>query len=247
MSKTVLLHTLGNRDLQFPKDKGIPSGFARAYLMDNTEIGAENYLVIKKSGGFEEQRSFRDISALILKACQDDKEGLIYRQALSFPMLDQAIQYVFQHHGGLDKLLLCTTHQLPSHAQDTDLVAEIATQHFQEKFKDNPKVGEILIRYLNISPTNKGRERMLQQFHQLFQELKEEGFENIYISNNQGLPAATKALDFIGLFQGYHYLSIHPLEGVNEVSNIAYEEILTELIRERLIEIIKQTPLAISP
>ncbi|MEZ4851043.1 MAG: hypothetical protein R3B93_20995 [Bacteroidia bacterium] len=238
----LLIHTLGNRDLQFPKEVGIPSGFARKYLADNTEKGAEDFLVIRKSGEKKEP-SFRDVSRKIQDEIRHGKHKEIFTEALRFPMLEQVCRYVLTQKGQIDRLILCTTLQTPPHGQDTDLVAEMARDYFRREKPQFPGLKEIRIEYMNIAPYGRGRDESLRYFHEMIEEQKTQGFDQLYISHNQGLPTATRALDFLGLFQDYTYLSIHPQNGVSVVDNAVYESILSELIKDRLGEIIREASL----
>ena len=236
--KVLLIHTLGNRDLQFPKDRQLPPDFARDYLTENTEEGAENFLVLHKGRLNEHARNFREISEQVLQSWHQADSGQGFKAAVCFPMLDQVIDYILDMDGQIHQILLCTTHQFPPHGQDTDLVAELAKTYLEEKHGENSRIKDTAIVRLNISPEPESKARILSHFHKLIEQYRQAGCDKIYISNNQGLPAATQALDFLGLFQPYIFLAPHPRKGVNIISHAEEERILWQTFKAQLIEVI---------
>ncbi|RMG70669.1 MAG: hypothetical protein D6722_08375 [Bacteroidetes bacterium] len=231
MSRIALLHTLGNRDLQFPRDRGLPPDFARQYLTDNTERGAQNYLVIRKN---RQEPGFRAICARLLRAWNDPQQGPIFAQAMCFPLLEAAVSYLESTVGKPDLIQLCATLQAPPHPQDTDLLGELAMAYWRQRGEADAPAPQLSLAYLNVVPGEKGPVRMLRFFHRLLANLREEGYTRIFISHNQGLPQATRTLDLLGFFRDYTYLHLDPRRGVYVVDQSPFEEIIFEAVRDRM-------------
>ena len=236
MSRVALLHTLGNRDLQFPRDRGLPPDFARQYLTDNTERGAEQYLVIRKTN---EDPVFRAICGRLLRAWDDPQQGPIFAQAMCFPMLEAAMDYVQEAMGQVDLIQLCATLQAPPHPLDTDLLGELAMKYWQQRWQDEPDAPRLSVAYLNVASAEQGPVRMLRFFHRLLANLREEGYDRIFISHNQGLPQATRTLDMLGFFRDYTYLRLDPRRGVFTVDQSPFEEVIFEAVRDRMASLLE--------
>lgn len=237
----LLLHTIGNRDLQFAKSALFPGGFQETYLETNFED--QSYFVLRKDshpGG----ESFWRRSLNLQHLLKYDPNPEPVRTAMSFPMLEAAIGYVNQHIGRIDKLVLSTTLQTTPHKYDTDAIGEIAREYLLEHYSRETQVGRVFMESMHIAPVGKGKLDILLHFHQLMKKLKDQGFAHIIISNQQGLPDASSALTFVGFFQNYTYLSIHPKEGVKVVDHGTHEQILSDLVKEKVIQLIASTDLS---
>ena len=236
----LLLHTIGNRDLQFAKSALLPGEFQEAYLETNFED--ERYFVLRKDsppGGVSFWR--RSLNLQYLLKQETDHESIL--AAMAFPMLDAAIAWVIKHVGKIDKLVLSTTLQTTPHKYDTDAIGGIATDYLERHFDPQMQISQICMESMHIAPIGKGKLDILEYFHHLMQKLRKEGYEQIVISNQQGLPDATAALTFVGFFQNYTYLSIHPTEGVKVVEYHIHERILADLVKQKVMRLIDSTDL----
>ena len=238
MNKAVLIHTLGNRDLQFHSNAAIPGKFARTYFDVNTED--DQYYVLKK-GRQEGQATFREICVKIQRKLEDPDSQKLFEPAIYFPLLQAACTYILQDRPKIQQVTLYASLQSPAHHQDTDIVAEFAKAYLERHFPH--QIQTVHIEYFNMSPLPNDQARMLSEFNESLERISQQGFSPIYLNNNQGLPQATAILNFLGLFQPYTYLQIGKDNYANTVFQSRKEEILEGLLKNRLQEQLQEANL----
>lgn len=229
MSKTVLIHTLGNRDLQFSMDGSIPPIIYKNLLEENTED--EAYLVIKK-GSPKGDNYFRKNCKMLSQEIAADTENNII-PGIKFPMVDSAIRYIQEecHVSQIDKLVLIATCQAKPFAFDTDELGALIETHLSPYFSQKPGIEKIEVFYLEISAVSRQDELgLFNGVHKALQNILAEGYDQVFISHKTGLPKVTFALTFAGFFQGYSYLSASDKEVVVEDMS-GYEKLIRELIQ----------------
>ena len=208
--------------------------------MENSEQQSKNYYVIKK-GSKEQGKSFNSYSNSLLEMLRKGDKGLLTN--LCFPMLDQVINYVQLKKGTkIDKVLICATQQAQAHPFDTRFVGTIIKE-FYSKVIDEIPYKNLETYYLMID-FGAGQAKLIEDCYDLLKKEKEKGFTEVYISNRAGLPNVTQALNFVGYFQDYTYLSVHSKNGVSEVSHKKQESILSKLVKRKIIEFIDKTDLS---
>lgn len=235
----ILLHTIGNRDLQFPGSSGLPLDFQQAYLEKNTEKDAGSFFVLSKTPGPEPFQTFVKLAQEVRRRYETPRGEEAYRSAVRFPMLEAVIDFVLRREKLIDLLILMGTQQSPEHHQDTHPVAKLARSYLQNQ--ERP-IAEIQVVNLAASPTASGRKALLEECrHRSAPFLRPEN--QVYISNHQGLPDVSRVLDLLGFFQGYTYLAVHAKEGVSVVDHTPYEQILADLIQRKLLRVLSDTNL----
>lgn len=238
MNKAILLHTLGNRDIQFRTNAPLPGDFVEKCLDTNTED--PHYYVLKK-GRKEGQPTFREICKIIKRRSEDHNEKKLFQEAMEFPMLAHTCAYVLKEQDTIQNIWLYATSQPRPFHQDTDVMAPFAAAYLEQNFPN--QIVNIHIEYRNMSPKPSDRTRILSMFHEDLVKFNQSGFTHIYINNNQGLPQATAALNFLGLFQPYKYLQPGKDTSVEPVSHSQKEEILESLVKNRLFECLPEAGL----
>ena len=233
LDKTILIHTIGNRDLQVQNgpDVAIPVSITKL-LTDNKE---ENGYMILKNDRIEEH-CFRANSKHLEEHLEYHKESLL-KKHLEFPMLRKVLDHVIHRESEtnkrkhIDQIRICVTKQADPHIQDTDYVGKICEKFYFPKVKDY--VDEIVVEEMNVKPSP-DKEKVINVVNDILDRVIADGFKHIYISNKQGLPDVTFAFVFCGLFQSYTYLSITP-QGVKEEKNTSYEKLIVKLIERKIV------------
>lgn len=217
MSKTLLIHTLGNRDLQF---KGsVPGAFMSRYLEPNSED--HDYYIIRK-GGDEPDASFRSYSARVLAELKA-KTGAEILPHLHFTILEQIISFIFNETScsQLDEVWLLPTKQNKPFIFDTDKIGLIAKEFLISRLTKNPNIDKVQVRYLKIAGNN--RDVIVQQVDEICSKIQH---EQVFISANQGLPEVTFAFTLMSILNGYTCIKAHPFK-MPEIDGIsAYQQLI---------------------
>lgn len=227
MNKTILIHTIGNRDLQFFKEEATFKDKERLLLTDNRED--ERFMVLKND--WEGDRLFRANSDELLRYLEADSAGRL-KKNLQFPMLEMAIQHVVDQKTPVDQIRICVTKQADPHHQDTDYVGKICSQYYFPKLQEKFYIPEIKIEEMDVKP-DPNKVTVMQTVNKILERVLAEGFNHVYISNRQGLPDVTFAFVICGLFQSFHYLSITP-RGVVKADISEYEDLIVNLMNRKL-------------
>ena len=239
MGKTLLIHSLGNRDLQMAKSAPVPGDITDRFFDNNMEPGGEGYYVVKK-------QNFR-------MHCMDLEQSLSYefseseylRQYLELPILQPVMRWVAQTQGGIDRLVLLATKQAQPFQLDTDAAGKIASQLLQQRYSrpagTEPLLNEVALEFIDSEPGPQRKGRMMKTCFELLQDLQKEGFDQIFISPMAGLPDLSEALIFIGYFQAYTYLYHTPKDGrIHQMDFSIQEDILAQIVKDRVIQVVQQ-------
>ena len=242
MSKTVLIHTLGNRDIQFSSEAKLSAKITETYLSKNTEVGSEYFRHIRKSTydtDSEKKLGFRQICKILEERIRKGDEDL--KTAMKFPMLEKAGEFVLNQAAvqRIDKLILCPTRQDKPHPMDTDHLAPLAQRFVKGLYSRKHLIDHIEVKPIPINPQNpKAKLKMYEAIENLYTELEAEHFDKIYVSNRQGLPDVTNAFDLMGLFRGYEFLVIRSGsgQGVQIDDRGAQEQYLAKMLKDKDLE-----------
>ena len=238
--RSILIHTIGNRDLQFSNMVRGDGNFDKDYLEQNKEKGKENFLVIKK-GIRNSKHTFNKNSELILRQLENSSYAEDLRENLRFPLLESAIQFVrSQLTYPIDQVLVCTTYQMPAHPFDTFFVGKIVEKYLGSRVKTG-SFHTVKRHVMNIAPVGNLRAKIVKECEQLLEEVKGNNYQKIFISNTAGLPALSEALNLVGFFQGYNYLGIDANKGAFVVDKKDQEEVVFNLAKKKLIGVINNT------
>lgn len=219
---TLLVHTIGNRDLQFIA--GIEAAIREELLRPNPEGGTNLvFQVGTKESFWEQTKAFADH----LATASPNTTNYWYPQ-MSCPMLKSVLQYVAEQTGTIDQLWLLSTGQVPPYGpyeKDTYHAARLVQQYIEyHKEQEEPSpfdaIGEVRILCLTCN-LQKDRQGILWQIHQWLQEVHL-NFRNIYISNSSGLPKVAEALNLVGVLTNYRYLSCY--RSANGQEQLVFEE-----------------------
>lgn len=203
MSKTLLLHTIGNRDWQFNIDIG--NHEVRVLLEQNPENKEFTLVPIKSStvaGKYE--LLFRENTEKLAQIYKSNSAaGKELRAQHSFPMLFSACDFVLKKEAQIDELWLIATDQVPHHGFDTVHVAPIAKEVTIEKFTSPTRkkyIQSCELNYLKWAfDNNETEEKVYDFFHAALRQKHVEGFDKIYISCNTGIPDVTNILKILAL------------------------------------------------
>lgn len=198
MSKTLLLHTIGNRDWQFNIDIGINE--VRVLLEPNPENKDFTLVPIKSSKvGGEYELLFRENTEKLANIyASNSAAGKELRAQHSFPMLSSACDYVLKKEAKIDLLWLIATDQVPHHGFDTVNVAPIAREVTLSKF--TTPTGEMRIQDCELNylkwdfDKNETEAEVYHFFHAALRQKFLAGFDKMYISCNTGIPDVTNIL-----------------------------------------------------
>ncbi|RMG70674.1 MAG: hypothetical protein D6722_08400 [Bacteroidetes bacterium] len=248
MGKTLLIHSLGNRDLQLSKAAPIPGEFRDKYFEDNSEGLEERVFYVVKKDRFRDH--CRDLHHTLTYGL-DQAEKAALETHLEMPILMPVLRKVAKRFQGIDRLMLLATQQPIPFRQDTDEAAKIAALLLHERYSreaPDPKqawLGEIEIRHFDSKPGPERKARMIRECAGMLEDAKKDGFDRIFISPVAGLPALTEALIFVGYFQNYTYYE--PIALTQEVIEMDFgeqEQILAQNVKDRLISLIRDANLS---
>lgn len=227
MPKTLLIHTIGNRDLQFTNQ--LPAKYVNGYELEFNKEGMGEYYVIPQRS---KNSYFRSI-------CQDvimDLGGLHASHILDcmrMPMLEAVCQYIYKKENTLiDRVLLCFTAQPEPFRTDTDKIGEIIENYLEDKLSTRlPQVAEFSYKYmaLRLDPEVE-KYSIFQYINREVMQTSIQGFDRVFVSPRQGHPDITFAFQICGLFQGFSYLRLGK-DGVAVDSLAPYEEIIRQIIQ----------------
>ena len=225
MSKTLLLHTIGNRDWQFNIDIG--SNEVRVLLEQNPENKEFTLVPIKSStvaGKYE--LIFRDNTEKLVQIYKrNSAAGKELRAQQSFPMLSSACDYVLQKETQIDSLWLIATDQVPHHGFDTVHVAPIAEEVIMESF--TTPTGKKCIQNCDISylkaafDKSETEAEVYNFFHAALRQKHLAGFDKMYFSCNTGMPDVTNILKILALREDNCIFLKHK---VNNINGVTYTE-----------------------
>lgn len=198
MSKTLLLHTIGNRDWQFNIDIG--SNEVRVLLEQNPENKEFTLVPIKSSkiGGKYELIFRENTEKLAEMYAHNSAAGKELRAQHSFPMLFSACDFVLKKETHIDELWLIATDQVPHHGSDTVHVAPIAKALIVERYTTpggKKKIQNCELSYLKWDfDKNQTEAEVYHFFYAALRQKHLAGFDKIYISCNTGIPDVTHIL-----------------------------------------------------
>lgn len=206
--KTLLVHTIGNRDVQFVED--IKEKIKQKLLRSNPE-GGHGVLEV----GANKSESFWDRT----KALADHLETAgprttqYWYDQMDCPMLESVVQYVTKEEITINQLWLLSTGQDPPYGpyiKDTYHAARLIEQYITDQKKQiKPSLFDAIekVKILRLTRNlQEDRQGILFDLHQWLENAHLD-FSDIYISNKGGLPKVTEALNLIGILTDYHYLS----------------------------------------
>lgn len=188
MGKTLLIHTLGNRDWQFGPNIG--SDLINSLLEPNKE---NKFMKVPIS-------PFRD-STQKLKEIFYQNNTIDY-QALckshDFPMLQSACEFVLKREEKVDVLWLIATDQIHLHPSDTLHLAPIAKAVIMDRFTTFGEEKRIKDCQINYLPWNLGLNetapKLYAFFHAALKLKYKEGFDTFYFSCEAGVPDVTHVI-----------------------------------------------------
>lgn len=206
MSKTILIHTIGNRDLQFASS--VSTKLSRSILESNPE-DPDSLVLIKNNSN--RGKNFMDCAVELigmLENPREDKEEIL--KHMSFPMLEQVCNYAFHHSesSSLDEVVICATTQIRPFYLDTVKIADLIKGYYEELLINKvPGIKKVTYKYmvLDLSPGASREEIFRYCYDEIFNTYIEEG-DQVFISHRQGHPDITFSFMLSGLFQSYHYL-----------------------------------------
>lgn len=210
--QTLLVHTIGYRDLQFHKAT-VDDQLAEKYLVDNRD---DPTAMVVSPRSASDGTSFRSMTKAIyerlVEAPEDQRMALL--EGAFCPMLDSVAAYV-QAQAPINELWIMASKQEPMYDTDNyflSKIMELYIQHHRAHHANSPyaSIQRVLTQALR-SELKYDRKGVLLEIHSLFQTVDEQ-FGQVYISNKGGLPKVTEALHLIGVLTDYHYLSSHKKE-----------------------------------
>lgn len=207
--KTLLVHTIGNRDVQFVKS--IEDKIAQELMRDNPEDGAHWVLQV----GLDQYETFWDRTKVLadyLETAVPRTQEYWYHQ-MYCPMLESVVQYVVERDLEVGELWLLSTGQLPPYgpyAKDTYHAARLIQQYIiyqkqQKEITPFDAIGKVKVLRLTCN-LQEDRQGILYHVYQWLENAHLE-FRDVYISNKSGLPKVAEALNLAGILTDYHYLS----------------------------------------
>lgn len=212
MSKSILIHTIGNRDLQF--DRTITA--AEMKLFEFEENSDENtFYVLKKKydgGNFNKQSK-----ALLGKLRLKKHKAL--KDKIHFPMLEQVCNYVISKGIKLDKVVLCVSKQIPPYGTDTNYIADVIHKYFENQLIDELGIEEIGYEYMSMNLRSR-QDTFVYCYEKMLPQLVK-GYDKVFISHKQGHPSVTFSLILAGLFEPYTYL-VSNAKGPVQEENIQF-------------------------
>lgn len=185
MGKTLLLHTLGNRDWQFGENIG--SDLINSLLTPNQENKCMKVPI----------KLFRDstqkLKEIFYQNGTTDKEALC--KSHTFPMLQSACEFVLKKKEKVDVLWLIATDQIQLHPSDTLHLAPIAKEVIMDRFTTFGEEKRIKDCQINYLPWDLGSNETPQElytfFHAALKQKYQEGFDTFYFSCDAGVPDIT--------------------------------------------------------
>lgn len=210
MSKTLLIHTLGNRDLQFRK-KGISHDLIEAYSLETNSENPNFYLCVPKTIRKEGGKSvgvFRKITEKIQQDLEEEHETApLIKQSYDFPMLKSACYFVQKEVEQIDEVRLIGTAQDSQHDFDTLYVTDMAKNYTQKYCatqlqNGQPSILSVKTDFLHWNMHEEStEEEIYTYFYAILGKYLNEGYDKIYMSCNTGIPDVTAALKALGYWR----------------------------------------------
>ena len=227
MSKSILIHTIGTRDLQIPIDVPINQE-TRDLLGENDEDG-RFYVINKRSDRGQTTTTFRDRCQKLLDLYTQKPDSEVV-QKTCFPIVEPAIQYIKSTQFALDKLVLVPTFQTVPYIFDTDILGKIIKQVFLKRIQAQYAIIDVEVSDLDISAYRRNDEfSLIGSVRDKMDNILQDQYEHVFISHKAGHPSVMNALIFYGCFKNYTYLSTSP----DDCKAVDYSE-LENLLRKNL-------------
>lgn len=219
--KTALILLIGNRDVQIPKEKAeeLKNKIAK-HLVANNE-GAKEYLIINKAKDAE--LTFLEASKLFF-----DELEYVYPY-LDYPMLNATMKILDEKKIPIDKVFLTTSKQEKIHFQDSFYFAEIILHHLKKNGYDSE------LRLCSYNPND--FPKMVAYYTALFDEVKDNKFEQVVVSNSGGTPNMRSASHFAGIFRGFEYITINSSDEANLETFKRQEQLVLKSIVTSMLDV----------
>jgi prophage maintenance system killer protein len=212
--KTVLVITLGNRDVQLKKDSIIHMDHRNWFIRNND---SEEYRINTSL----KEKDFLKISKEILDNYFDT-----YNPYFSFPMVEKSIQYLKDCNLFPEEIIFSTSGQNPPDKQDCLYVAQIASRYFTMKGYN------CSVDLFSCPPTDFSA--LVEHYSKLFEKLPPQS----YISTSGGTPDMRAATYFTGLFRNFIFISINARTGaVTTDSFRKLEQLVLKNITEKMLSV----------
>lgn len=222
MSKTLLLHTVGNSDWQFDGSQ-IDTELASKYL-DAAREGKRKMMTLKKAAFRKNCLDIWD------EMKQQSPEGQSAERQQRFPLLEPICDYVIQDAGKIDLLVPFFTQQVHTFSTDTDGIFEPLAAYFRFVYTQHAQIASIFPLFKNFSNHDSDTAAILHYFDAFLKEKRAEGYTRIYICATGGLPIISQLLRYVGLFQAYTYLVVDAQKGVYPI--LSYPAIETFILKQ---------------
>ncbi len=207
MAGTVLIHMIGNRDLQF--DRTITSDEMELFEFEKNS-DQTSFLVLKKlvQKKIDQQKEENVVTFLkqtkkLLGLLATEKHKDL-KSKIHFPMFTQVAEYVSAKGFTLDRVVFCVTKQKNEYPTDTTYVADIIEKYFEKDLLEKYGIKEIAYEKMTMNLASRPEtfsycyEKMLPQLVK--------GYDKVFISHKQGHPFVTFSLLLAGLFEPYTFL-----------------------------------------
>lgn len=208
--KTILIITIGNRDLQIPPEASFPAYFNE--ILEKGGPDTDNF-IIKKA-----DRRFLENSKKIL----DNFE--VFESVAVFPMIEYCLKEI---EYSIDEVVIIATKQDSPDSQDCFYVAEF----IRKKYEQN-KNTRVNIDYINFPPVDFGR--LVDFFSAIYERYYN---DKIYVGNSGGTPDMRAASYFAGMFRNIDFITIQAREKAASINNfIRQEQLVLKHIIEKMLD-----------
>lgn len=202
MAGTILIHMIGNRDLQF--ERSITSDELDLFEFEKNS-DQTSFLVLKKLVHKDEGKDITFLKQtkklLGLLATEEHKD---LKKKIHFPMFTQVAQYVSAKGFTVDKVVFCVTKQKNEYPTDTNYVADIIKKYFEKDLLEKYGIKEIAYEKMTMNLASRP-ETFTYCYEKMLPQLVKD-YDKVFISHKQGHPFVTFSLLLAGLFKPYTFL-----------------------------------------
>jgi hypothetical protein len=223
MADTLLIATVGNRDLQLLPEVPLTDD-QNALFMHFSEHS--NHKVIRRDP--KKGIMFRECSKQLR-----DQHASSLSEAFCWPMIEGYLQHIRQESGQATPVDVClvATGQQPPHDTDTDIMADLLASLLE------PQAGidSVWSKQINAQP-NRDFNSLTTFFTHLFDQLTSQ-YSSVYVGNSGGTPLMSSTSQMGGLFRGLHFVYTQADGTTNEQNYQAFEK---QVLRQKLLALLDQ-------